>query len=69
MRSFCVPFYLRPEPRGITGRFMSDSPDSPEIGHASGGPVSLKEGKVNWESRLDRTGVAPRVLTVRLLAL
>lgn len=77
--------------RGIQRAFYLSSPDSPLIGHASGGPVLVKEGKGgrpdvsvcpgrinegprvgrkgNWESRLDPMGIAPRVRTVRLLAL
>lgn len=41
-------------PEGLLGVFTLSFPDSPVIGHASGGPVLVKEGKVSLLISLGR---------------
>lgn len=45
MRAFVSFLLFVQSPEGLLGVSLADSPDSPVIGHASGGPVLVKEGK------------------------
>lgn len=51
-------------PEGLLGVSLADSPDSPVIGHASGGPVLLKEGKGDERVGLDSDSDVKHSLTV-----
>lgn len=56
MQAFCGPFLCLVRCSRWIQRAVLSSPDSPVIGHASGGPVLVKEGKVNWVGRRGLSG-------------